>query len=316
MDWQGGYVAGMQTARQVGLYLMSSKGLAVLRGVIDAYGPSHIGFVVYASDPGVAADWSTEIAALCRHHHVPCIERRSVGATLPDVSLLLAVSWRWLLAPHAMQQLVVLHDSLLPRYRGFAPLVNSLINGEPLIGVTAVIATAEAPVDSGPIVAQLSKAVSYPITIAQAIAYLEPVYVALALEVVERHQHGNLVGTAQDENQATFSPWLDDTDYSIDWTASARDVRRFVDAVGYPYRGAAAELDGQVVRVLRCVEHPSPMRLERAAAGKVLSADPLGPCVACGSGTVVLLDVRIGDTAQSALPLKRFRSRFGALKSQ
>jgi methionyl-tRNA formyltransferase len=50
----------------------------------------------------------------------------------------IAISWRWMLK---VSNLIVIHDSLLPKYRGFSPLVNMLINGEDTLGVTVLFAT-------------------------------------------------------------------------------------------------------------------------------------------------------------------------------
>jgi len=300
----------MSMSPRVGLYLMSSKGFAVLRAVLDRFGAGVIEFVVFARDQATADDCSTRIPQLCDDHGVACFDRNSLPKPLPTVSLAIAVSWRWLLSPPEGQKLVVLHDSLLPRYRGFAPLVNSLVNGERSLGVSAVLASPDMEVDSGPIVAQIAHPIAYPITIAEAITQIEPVYSDIAIQVIELHDQGALTGHPQDEEAASFSPWLDELDYTIDWTRSAREVRRFVDAVGFPYRGATTVMDGKLVRILRCIESPKPLRLERPAAGKVIFVDPLGPCVACGSGAVILLDARRDDSSDPLLPLPRFRIRF------
>ena len=61
-----------------------------------------------------------------------------------------AIGWKWII--DNTSQLIVLHDSLLPKYRGFSPLVNSLINGDTLTGVTALFASSE--YDKGEIIEQ------------------------------------------------------------------------------------------------------------------------------------------------------------------
>src|SRR5438876_8656698 len=69
------------------------------------------------------------------------------------------VGWQYLLKEFG-RSVVVFHDSLLPRYRGFAPTVTALLNGEPKVGVTALYPGTEA--DSGPIIAQTEIRVTYP----------------------------------------------------------------------------------------------------------------------------------------------------------
>jgi len=77
------------------------------------------------------------ITALCRSRSIPIVEeRRPTAADIRDANLVFLVGWQYLL-PLVDPRLVVFHDSLLPRYRGFLPTVTSLIAGDDLIGVTA-----------------------------------------------------------------------------------------------------------------------------------------------------------------------------------
>ena len=91
---------------------------------------------------------------------------------LPAVDYQLAIGWRWLIS--GTENLIVLHDSLLPKYRGFAPLVNSLINGEQEIGVTAIWAGPE--FDAGEIIFQEKAGICYPIKIQEAIEIVSGLY--------------------------------------------------------------------------------------------------------------------------------------------
>jgi methionyl-tRNA formyltransferase len=79
------------------------------------------------------------ITVLCRSMSIPLVEsRRPSTADLAGADLLFVVGWQYLL-PVADQRLIVFHDSLLPRYRGFSPTVTSLIAGDEAVGVTAFI---------------------------------------------------------------------------------------------------------------------------------------------------------------------------------
>jgi methionyl-tRNA formyltransferase len=88
--------------------------------------------------------------------------------TFGKSDLVLFVGWQFLVSVEGATKYIVFHDSLLPRNRGFSPTVGALIAGEDRIWVTAIIATAG--VDAGPIVAQDSFAVVYPLKIADALA--------------------------------------------------------------------------------------------------------------------------------------------------
>ena len=204
---------------------------------------------------------------------------------------------------------MVFHDSLLPRYRGFAPLVNALIQGEKEIGVTALWGADD--YDRGSIIEQAAVAASYPVTIQTAINAVIPLYERLAIDVVRRLVAGEDVrGHAQDEQAATYSMWRDEEDYRIDWTQSATRISRFIDAVGAPYRGALSHIGDQKVRILRSQVEPAQFVLELRHPGKVFSITDGFPTVVCGEGLLRLLEVSDAATGESLLPWKRLRTRF------
>jgi methionyl-tRNA formyltransferase len=298
------------TMNELGLYLMSQKGLSVLAALLNDPVRSRIRFVVVARDSAVKRDYFEEIAALAGQAGIACHDRRHMSKHDDCVGVMIAVSWRWLIPALPHQRLVVLHDSLLPRYRGFAPLVNALVQGDPQVGVTAVLARRDSDYDSGPVLLQRRLPIVYPATISDTIDRICTVYCDVALEVARLSALGELVGTDQDESQVTYSPWLDESDYLIDWTQAAGTVRRFVDATGSPYRGAASYLDGRLVRITHCEEYPGPFRLERPAPGKVMLIQAGCPCVACGDGAVRILSAHYDDSDEDALPLKHLRVRF------
>lgn len=291
------------TTDRFALYLMNQKGFHVLSRLIDHDFQANIAFVVTGRDRNVEDDFSQQITTLCRQHQIPIYARQD---QIPaNNGYQLAIGWRWLLPE--MEKLIVIHDSLLPRYRGFAPLVNSLINGEKRIGATAIFASEQ--VDQGPIIAQGARDIEYPIKISTAIDQMSEVYWEITEAIFTRIRNGAPIqATPQNEEDASFSVWLDDDDYRIDWTWNASRIQRFVDAKGSPYRGASTLLDDTIMRVHDVTQLPD-LRLENRHVGKVMSMDENRPVVICGSG-LLRIDRLSDDTGQDVLPLKRFRCRF------
>ena len=97
---------------------------------------------------------------------------------------------------------IVLHDSLLPKYRGFSPLVNSLINGERELGVTAFIATTG--YDEGPVLAQEKIMIDYPLTILEAMEKITPLYYKIITLLYKKIVENNLVAAEQDHYLASW----------------------------------------------------------------------------------------------------------------
>src|SRR5262249_2273799 len=142
------------------------------------------------------------------------------------------------------------------------------VNGETTVGVTALLAAEQ--YDEGDVLAQAAIDIEYPITISTAIERMTEPYVRVATDVVQRIINGDpLVGKAQDHTKPTYSLWRDESDYRIDWSNSATQIRRTVDAVGHPYRGASSMAAGRMVRVLGVEERPDVTVMNRTP-GKVL----------------------------------------------
>jgi methionyl-tRNA formyltransferase len=287
------------------LFAMNEKGLAVLRALLSAGHAGAIAAVVVQDDPAVGQDYSEEIASTARAAGVLTIGR---AEPIPPHAFSVAVGWRYMLRNEA--KLIVFHDSVLPRYRGFAPLVNALINGETEIGVTAL--WGEERYDSGAIIDQASVAVSYPLTIQQAIDTVVPLYERLVVDIVQKLVAGEqLAALEQDDRQATYSIWRDEDDYRIDWTEDAASVARFIDAVGAPYKGAFSHAGGQKLRILRAEVVEDELTFELRHPGKVYSISNGAPAVICGEGLVRLISVVDAQTGESVLPWTRLRTRFG-----
>lgn len=286
------------------LFAMNEKGLAVLRALIGAVGAEGIAAVVVQRDPAVERDYYDEIVAAADAAGVRTLAR---DEQLPSHSFAMAVGWRFMI--RQAPRLVVFHDSLLPRYRGFAPLVNALINGETEVGVTALWGAES--YDTGAIIDQASISVHYPLTIQEAIAGVLPLYETLAVGIARRLLAGEQVtGREQDSRLATYSIWRDEQDYLVDWSDEAATIARFIDAVGAPYSGACSYVGQQELRILGAEVVQQDLTFELRHPGKVFSIDDGMPVVVCGDGLIRLTAVADAQTGVSALPWARLRTRF------
>ena len=231
---------------KVGLYLTNEKGLAVLNAALAS--GVEIAHVTYAPAKGMNDDSDKAIALIAKQSRIPTFLHAHPPEFTGDYSI--AAGWRRMLD---VPNLIVLHDSLLPRYRGFAPLITALVNGEPFVGVTAFLAEAEP--DTGPIVGRREMPVIYPARMRQVLDRLVPLYAQLATEVLE--QLPDLSYAVQDHERATWSVWRDEDDYRIDWTRDDRRILRLIDAVSDPFPGAwTTDGDGNMLRIHRAAIVP------------------------------------------------------------
>lgn len=296
--------------KKLRLCIMTQKGLATLLAVLEIYPKSEVQ-VFIGQDDNVQNDFSNEIIYMCQKHNVSYEIYRNKQTILPDDegSHTIAISWKWLIKLEK-STLIVFHDSLLPKYRGFNPLVSMLINKERSIGVSAIYGATE--YDTGDIIAQASRDIDYPILISTAIDIICEVYRELATHLCLTILSGDeLQKIKQNESEATYSLWRDDTDYLVNWGWSASKIARMIDAVGFPYSGARAEtICGLAIRI-NSSRISRDVTIENRDPGKIIFWDDEGPTVVCGKELLKLTDYEIvGDQHSGGKENLKFRSRF------
>lgn len=287
------------------LYLMTQKGFDVLKALIDKNLQSEISKIIVGRDSNIENDFADEIIMLCKHHNIPYFNRNEKHETSSKYSI--AISWRWLI-PESNTKLIVLHDSLLPKYRGFAPLVNMLLNKEKEIGVSAIFASKE--YDKGDIIAQSSTKITYPLKIADAINLVSKNYIELIVKLFNMIKAGDeLKAIPQNEDLASYSLWRDDKDYLINWQKDAEDILNFINAVSHPYKGAVTFINSsQKIRIYEA-DLEKDVLIENRDVGKVIFVKENYPVIVCGKGLLKLTKVVNYETLEDLLPFKNFRIR-------
>jgi methionyl-tRNA formyltransferase len=190
-----------------------------------------------------------------------------------------------------------MHGSLLPRYRGRAPVNWAVLNGEARIGMTLHRMVREP--DAGAIVDQEGVDIGPRDTAEQAFRKVLP----CARRVLARQIDALLAGTAhetpQDESKATYFGGRRPEDGRIDWTLPAAGIFNLIRAVTDPYPGAFTDVGGARLMVW-WAEHESPAaRGGIGRPGEVISVSPL--VVACGDGALELTRIEWRGAAAPAL---------------
>jgi len=289
---------------KISLFLMSYKGLFVLQNLLLEFDSSIIDKIISARDSNVKNDYFKEIRDLSISNNIQFYEQNEKYKL--NTQYILAISWRWLIKTN--KQLIIFHDSILPQYRGFSPLVNSLINNEKYIGVTAIFAEEE--YDRGAIIEQRKICIKYPIKIVKAIETLAPIYFDIFKSIVYKINNGQkLITTCQEEKEASYSLWRDDEDYLINWKESASYIRRFIDSVGYPYLGACSFIGDIKYRIIEAQEIDD-VKIENRIPGKIIFIKNGNPVVVCGVGLLMIKNIIKDENGESILPIKKLRCRF------
>ena len=287
-------------------FVLGEKGYRVINDFVSSFGSAAVYAVVVAKDKNIKNDFYHEIKSLCTQNGINVFDRASyIFGLFPEKLYKFAIGWRWMLDEC---NLIIFHDSLLPKYRGFAPLVAALINGDKHVGVTAIHASDN--YDKGDIISQHSIKIDYPITIKRAIELVSEVYSYLIRETYcYLLNKKKLPEIKQIEENATYSLWRDEKDYFINWGDSAQKIKRFCDTVGDPYSGAKTHLNGILITINDVVVMPDVnVELRFENIGKIIFFDEGLPVVVCGVGLLKIMKLESEEIC--SLSTLGFRSRF------
>jgi len=289
------------------LYLLGQKGYQVLNAAIMGGYKEIVALVIVGRDKNVHKDFADEIIDYCKRYGIQCRERTEdiQHVSQYETYTVIAAGWRWLIG-EPYRQIIVFHDSLLPKYRGFNPLVSALLNHDTEVGVTAIIADKD--YDCGDIVDSKSIMLKYPIKVSEVINAISKSYFELARGILDKFRDvAVLSGERQDEEQASYSVWRDDEDYQIDWTNSAESIVHFIDCLSFPYKGASALYEEKRIRILEASTIPD-IEIVNRDVGKVIFVSESRPIVICGTG-LLRIDIAVDEQGKSVLPFNSFRTR-------
>ncbi|EFB73930.1 Polymyxin resistance protein PmrI [Providencia rustigianii] len=236
----------------------------------------------YSSVARVSADMELPVFAPENVNHPLWIER--IREMKPDV--IFSFYYRDMLSEEllalAPKGAFNLHGSLLPKYRGRAPINWALLNGESETGVTLHKMVAKA--DAGDIVAQEKVAISDTDTALTLHAKVREAAEVLLDKTLPLIEAGTYKAVAQDESQASYFGRRNADDGQIDWSRSATEINCLIRAVTEPYPGAFTYLGARkmVIWRARVLDDNN-----GKAAGTVLSSDPLR--IACGKGALEIV---------------------------
>ena len=212
------------------------------------------------------------------------------------VDLMLCVSWRYMIPERiyarAAKGTFVFHDSLLPRYRGFAPTVWALINGESRTGVTLFEIASD--VDTGDIVDQIEVAIAPEETITSLIERVTNAYIEVMERTVPQLLKGAGPRLKQDEGDATYACKRILDDNRIDWSQDAGTIYNLVRAVTRPYPGAFAFYNEQKITIW-AASRTHHRRYVGCRPGRIVEVWPdRGAVVQTGNGLLLITEVQIG----------------------
>ena len=177
-----------------------------------------------------------------------------------------------------------LHASLLPRYRGAAPIHWAVANGETLTGLTTM--QIDAGMDTGPILLQREMEVGPTETAPDLAARMSEIGAGLIVESLVRFDRGEISPMPQDSQRASYAPILKKEDGRIDWTRTAQQIYNRMRGFT-PWPGTYSTFRGQICHL--CGRPESSAAGDRKTPGEIISATT-ELYVVCGEGTCLRLE--------------------------
>ncbi|MEK4465774.1 methionyl-tRNA formyltransferase [Paenibacillus sp. FSL H8-0315] len=197
---------------------------------------------------------------------------------------------------------VNVHGSLLPKYRGGAPIQRSIINGEKVTGVTLMY-MAEG-LDTGDMISRVEVAIEAEDTSGTLFDKLSLAGRDLLKSEMPRLVSGKVQAVQQDDSEATYAPNLNREDERLDWNASSRDNYNRIRGL-VPFSGAFTLWNGETFKAWAS-KLPEEQKASDSAPGTVLSVTEQGVEVKTGDGSLLLTTVQpAGKKAMSAADFSR-----------
>ena len=201
----------------------------------------------------------------------------------PDVVVIIAYGQIIPTALIAIPRLgwINLHGSLLPKYRGAAPINWAIINGEKVTGLTTM--QIDAGLDTGPMLLKYQTGIGSDETAPDLYGQLAEAGAPLMVETLKKLDHGEITPTPQDNSQASLAPPLKKEDGRIDWSLPAPNIyNRILGLQPWPgafttFRGATCRIWGKPLKPVAAGGTP----------GIILPTQEDGLLVICGGSTVL-----------------------------
>jgi methionyl-tRNA formyltransferase len=233
-------------------------GRKTLQALIDSEHQVVLAVTHPASEDSYRSIWSDSVEELAREHGIPThVTERADAATIDlvkraDPDVIVVNSWySWMppelydMPPHGTLNL---HDSLLPKFTGFSPVLWSLISGESEFGLT--VHRMDEQLDSGDILVQRALPIPPGATGTELVLAGLDLIPDVVNEALEALKSGTAVWRPQKKEERTYFHKRSERDSRVDWSWSAEDLERFVRALSEPYPRAYSYYRGAKVEIL------------------------------------------------------------------
>jgi methionyl-tRNA formyltransferase len=236
------------------------------------------------------------VKVLAEQHGIPVLQPQKVRVSeaieeirsyRPDLIVVIAFGQ---ILPKALLDIprlgcINVHASLLPEYRGAAPINWCIINGETATGITTMVM--DVGLDTGDMLLKKKIPISPEETASSLHDRLSVLGAQAMAETLDLLREGKLSPEKQDDSLSSYAPMLKKEMGEIRWDSSASSILNLVRGMT-PWPGASTKIDGKALKV-----HAVRTGSSSGAPGVVLSAGKDGIEAACGDGSIIIEDLQL-----------------------
>lgn len=245
------------------------------------------------------------VKALALEHHTPVFQPTTLrdGTAIRELKTLdpdlIAVVAYGKILPQDILSLppcgcINIHGSILPKYRGAAPVQRAVLNGEKITGVTSMYMAPE--MDAGDIILTKTTEIGENETAGELYGRLAVLGAELLSETIDAIKNGTAPRVRQNEEDVTFAPPLTKEMSPIDWTKTVDEITCQIRGLN-PWPVATAEIAGMFFKVFKGIGKKNQVGMP---PGSIVKADREGIELACADGTVIIKEIQVAGGRRMA----------------
>jgi len=275
------------------------KGLQVLKAIIkEGHIPESI--IILKEDEHEEMKYSPDIIDVACMYEIPYLCRKKLNQddynqlAILKLDFIFVCGWRTIIDFKVNSSLIfgmiAAHESILPKYRGFAPINWAILNGESYAGIT-LFKINNAEIDSGEIISQETVKIEpndYAINVYKKITEKT---VELCLRFIKDYKSNTVELIPQDESEATYTIKRTPEDGKINWNLSSERIYNLVRALAHPYPGAFCVYNMKTYHIRKAqIGENNHRKYVQTIPGRVIKSSSKGIEVSCGKGSILIIE--------------------------
>ena len=252
--------------------------------------------------PAIDDEWYSGVEEVAGKYNLSCYQTENINQKRfvnlfrkEDIDLIVSVNFNQILKKEIIEVpqrgCINVHASLLPKYRGRAPLNWAIINGEDKTGVT--VHFIDEDIDTGDIILQRKIPINHDDYISDIMTQVKEIYPEIVLDAIDKIKNDAVVPESQ-KREGFYCPKRSPEDGLIDWSKDSADIYNLIRAVSHPYPGAFTYLEGDKVFIWRAEllpEKKEGSKNNTAKPGEIIDKTEQGYIVKCGQGEILLTEI-------------------------